>query len=77
VLRWFARHPRFARHADLVLVAECGRDLGRCLAPALALRAGVVLGDVAMDRGLEVDHRAEGSALEPAPGERREEDGAE
>jgi hypothetical protein len=33
----------------------------------------VLLGDVAVDGGLEVDERAEDPALEPAPGERREE----
>jgi hypothetical protein len=32
---------------------------------------GVVLGDVAMDRGLEINHRVEGA------GERREEDDVE
>ena len=33
----------------------------------------VVLGDVAVDGGLQVDERAEDPALEPPPGERREE----
>ena len=33
----------------------------------------VVLGDVAVDRGLQIDDRVEAGALEPAPGERREE----
>ena len=34
---------------------------------------GVVLGDEAVDGGLEVDDRAEGSVLEAAPGELGEE----
>jgi hypothetical protein len=32
-----------------------------------------VLGDVAVDRGLQVDDRGEAAALEPAPGQGREE----
>jgi hypothetical protein len=32
-----------------------------------------VLGDVAVDRSLHIDRRMEAAALEPAPGERREE----
>jgi hypothetical protein len=42
--------------------------------PDERLGALVVLGEVAVDRGLEVDQRAEGTALQPAAGERAKTD---
>jgi hypothetical protein len=51
---------------------QLGEDLVRRLGPGERLGVGVVLGDVAVNRGLEIGHRAEDAALEAAPGERRE-----
>ena len=56
-----------------------GEDAFGISGPAERLGVFVVLGDVAVDGGLQVDERAEGPPLEPPPGERPEEafDGVE
>jgi hypothetical protein len=51
-------------------MVQFGEDLPWCLGPGEGLGVGVVLGDVAVDRGLQVHHGAEAAALEPAPGGR-------
>jgi hypothetical protein len=51
---------------------QFGEDLRWCLGPAEGLGLGVVLGDVSVDRGLQVDDRVEAAALQTAAGERRE-----
>ena len=50
-----------------------GEDLPRRFGPAERLGVVIVPGDVALDRSLEIEHRVEAAALEPASGERREE----
>ena len=50
-----------------------GEDAIWVSGPGEGLGMFVVLGDVAVDGGLEVDKGAEDPALEPASGERREE----
>jgi hypothetical protein len=45
-----------------------GEDLVLGLGPGERLGITVVLGDVAADRGLEVDDRVEAAALEPGGG---------
>ena len=52
---------------------QFGEDLVGGFGPGEGLGVGVVLGDVAMDRRLEVDDGVEGAPLESAPGECREE----
>src|SRR5262245_46639553 len=52
---------------------QLGWDPGRGLGPGEGCGVMVVVGDVAVDRSLEVDDRAKAAALEPAAGERREE----
>ena len=54
--------------------ASCGGDDGVGIGlPSERLRVCVVLGHVAVDRGLEVDDAEEGAASEPALGKGREE----
>jgi hypothetical protein len=48
---------------------QFGEDLPGRLGPGEGLGIMVVLGDVAMDRGLQVDDRVEAAALEPAVSE--------
>src|SRR5215212_3386389 len=58
----------------------CGGDEGIGIGfPSEGLGVGIVLGEVAVDRGLEVDDSDEGASSEPSFGERGEEalDGVE
>ena len=58
----------------------CGGDDGIGIGfPSEGLGVGIVLGEVAVDRGLEVDDSDEGASSEPSFGERGEEvlDGVE
>ena len=52
---------------------QFGEDLAGGLGPGERLGIIVMFVDVAVDRGLQVDDGVEAAALEPAPGERREE----
>jgi hypothetical protein len=52
---------------------QFGRDLRRRLGSGERLGIGVVLGDVALDRGLQGEHRAEDAPFEPAAGRGEEE----
>lgn len=59
--------------------SDSGDDAVRIGGPDEGLRVGVVVGDEEVDGGLEIDHRAEDAALQPASGEPGEEalDGVE
>jgi hypothetical protein len=72
----FAKLPLVHRRIQRIQVSD---DLAGGLGPGEGLGVIVVLGDVTVDRGLEVGDRVEAAAFEPAPGERREEglDGVE
>jgi hypothetical protein len=51
-----------------VQTIHLGEDLVGRFGPGERLRIGVVLGDVAVDRSLQVDDRVKAAALEAAPG---------
>ena len=61
------------RLQHLLPARDGGEDVIGIGGPGEGLWVFIVLGDVAVDGGLEVDKGAEDPALEPAPGERREE----
>ena len=56
-----------------IRVIQLGKDLFGAFGPDEGLGGAVVLGEVAVDRRLQLDDRAERAALEPPAGERREE----
>jgi hypothetical protein len=52
---------------------QFGEDVFRGLGPGERFGIGIVLGDVAVDGGLQVDDRVEAAAADAAAGECREE----
>jgi hypothetical protein len=52
---------------------QLGEDLPRGFGPGERLGIVVVLGDVAVDRGLEVENRVKAAVFEPASGQGRKE----
>ena len=70
---------QFALVHRRIQAIQLGEDLVGGLGPDEGLGVVVVLGDVAVDGGLQVDDRVEAAAPEAAAGQRREEglDGVE